>query len=476
MLKRLFFVSVGLGLLLSGCDDRGGRTQKIIEPYSVVPGTPQVETGTPAVLRDDTRATGNFRVSVPSQCDLFQQLSVRKVDILWVVDSSGSMAVKQQRLAANFTGFMNQLVNANPPIDFHIGVVSTDTDDIASRGILRSWSLGANSDNYIACTPLAAGGSSCNVGSLTNASDAFRQMATVGTSGSAVERGLYALYLALTNPNNISSPGTQRFIRPEAALYVVVVSDEDDASCTPMAASPVCTADPGCRCAPESVLNGTGAGVFGSTSYFTRFLETYKGHGMADRVTLAAIVATDGTTGVPSQFGDPSAHVGCCRIPGGGTCPTSGTNPGNYEIAYHGDRYVRVATDTGGVALSVCDDDFSGALASLGYAASGLRRDFRLTRGPRLTDGRTVEVFVAKPSAKSCQVDGNCAAGESCRANRCAKKTVLTDTTTSPVRYQRCENTVLRNSVRFDEVQIPESLSAVEVCYEVDTEFRTNCA
>jgi hypothetical protein len=476
MWNRLPFVTLGLAFLLAGCDDRSGRTQKLAEAYAVVPGTPGAETGTPKVLTDDTRETDGFKVSTPHQCDLFQQLSVRKVDILWVVDSSGSMAVKQARLAANFQGFMNQLVNANPPIDFHIGVVSTDTDDPGSRGVLRTWALSALGGSYISCIPKDSGGSTCNTGTTADAVTAFKQMVTVGTSGSAVERGLYATYLALTNPNNISTGTDARFIRPEAALYVVVVSDEDDASCNPLAPQAVCTADPGCRCAPEGTLAGSSAGAFGSAAYFTRFLETYKGFGNGDRVALAAIVATDPSTSVPSQFGDPSTHVGCCRTSTGAACPTTGTNPGTYEIGYFGDRYVKVATDTGGVAVSICSDDFSGALSSLGYAASGLRRDFRLSRGPFVKTGTPLEVYLAKPSAATCQVDGNCSAGEACKSNRCAKKTLLTSATpVSGARYERCEGSVFRNSVRFDDVSVPESLSAIEFCYDVDPEFKTSC-
>ena len=80
---------------------------------------------------------------------------------------------------------------------------------------------------------------------------------------------------------------------------------------------------------------------------------------------------------------DPTPHVGCCRVlDGSGACPAAGTNDGGMEISYTGSRYAQVAAATGGVTVSICQQDFSGALASLGYAASGLRRDFRLSRGP----------------------------------------------------------------------------------------------
>jgi len=472
---------VVLAAAAAGCDDRSAKATRVHETFTIVPGTPQVDHGQPAVLEDPTRETDAFSINVPRQCDLFQQLSVRKVDILWVVDSSGSMAPKQMRLAQNFQGFMNQLVGAQPPIDFHIAVTSTDTDDPAARGKLRPWSLGGKSGNFIACVPDAQGGTStCNTGSgsTQDAVSAFGQMAQVGTSGSAAERGLLAAYLALTNDENISSDGAERFIRPDAALYVVVVSDEDDASCNPLTQQSVCTADPGCRCAPDVTLSGVGA--YGSTAYFTRFLETYKGYGNEDLVGFAAIVALDDQTQVPSQFGDPNVHVGCCRNIAGGSCPTSGANNGQYEIAYYGGRYVEVAARTGGVAVSICEDDFSGALASLGYAASGLRREFRLTRGPELGVQGSIAsglgLFVSAANAANCQVDGNCPAGQSCRSGRCAQRVPVSIVPASDgAQYVQCEASTFRNIIRFDGSAVPESLSAIEVCYDVAPNFQTTC-
>lgn len=145
---RLLLVVV-MALAASACQDRT-RTRKVLEPFAIVPGTPTVDNGAPAIDTDPTRATDNFGVNVPRQCDTYQQVSVRKVDILWVVDNSGSMGPKQARLAANFNGFIQQLVNANPPIDFHIAVTTTDTDDPARRGALSRWALGALTDDYIA--------------------------------------------------------------------------------------------------------------------------------------------------------------------------------------------------------------------------------------------------------------------------------------------------------------------------------------
>ncbi len=479
MLRARSLGLVVLTLAALGCQDRT-RTRRIVEPFTLVPGDPSADSKAPAVLTEDAGDTNDFQVSVPRQCDVYQQVSVRKVDILWVVDSSGSMGPKQARLAANFSGFIGQLVSANPPIDFHIAVTTTDTDDPAARGALKRWSLLGLSDDFISCQP-SGGTVTCNTGgATTTAVDAFKQMVQVGVTGSAQERGLYAAYLALNNPLNVSTTSVERFVRDDASLYVVVVSDEDDSSCTPLTRQSVCTADPGCHCAPDNTLMGTGA--WGSTGYFTRFFETYKGFGNQDAVALAAIVAVDADAGVPSQFGDPSPHVGCCKSLNGTACPSGGTNDGGYEIAYFGSRYASVAAATGGVTVSICQDDFQGALTALGYAASGLRREFRLTRGPDLHPSGTVAqglfAYVSPSNAANCTVDANCptSAGQVCRGGRCAKRVPVS---LAPVaigaEYVKCDTGGLRNMVRFSGTAVPEPLSTVEVCYEVLPSFQNSC-
>ena len=482
-------LALALAASVMGCNDRT-KTRRILEPYTVVPGTPTVDTGKPGVDIDPTQQTSQFGIATPYQCDSYQQLSVRKVDILWVVDSSGSMAPKQARLIASFNSFISQLVTAQPPIDFHIAVATTDTDDPATRGSLRPWTVGAMNGTYISCSPQMAGGSLCNtsptVGDTASAVSAFNAMvASVGINGSASEKGLLNTYFVLTNPANIDNASTPGFIRADASLYVIVVSDEDDSSCSPLVEQSVCTADPGCRCASDSVLSG--AGGFGATTYFTRFLETYKGYGNAELVALAAVVGDDQGP-VPSQFGDPSSHEGCCHSLNGTPCPTSGGNDGGYEVAYFGSRYVKVANDTGGVAISICQQDdggvadagFSNSLATLGYNASGLRKEFRLSRGPEVLPmggvATGIQLFVSKANAPTCMVDGNCMSGQSCKNNRCADP-VAVSTTAAPngAEYVKCDNNQLRNVVRFDGTAVPESLSTVTVCYDVQANFSNSC-
>ncbi len=65
--------------------------------------------------------------------ETFPLSSIGTADVLFVIDDSGSMAAEQQRLAANFSAFINNLDKANAerasaglePFDFHIAVTTT---------------------------------------------------------------------------------------------------------------------------------------------------------------------------------------------------------------------------------------------------------------------------------------------------------------------------------------------------------------
>ncbi len=50
-----------------------------------------------------------------------------KVDMLFVVDNSGSMSDEQAMLADSFQTFIDQFMLRN--VDFHIGIITTDVTD-----------------------------------------------------------------------------------------------------------------------------------------------------------------------------------------------------------------------------------------------------------------------------------------------------------------------------------------------------------
>ena len=152
------------------------------------------------------------------------------VDVLFVVDNSGSMLEEQENLARNFPQLVDRLEAAE--IDYRVGVV---TSDLGTAPFAEQCEAGEQ--GRLATTP-GEGMESCQMPigpwlertqSGTNAPGddlraAFSCMARRGTSGCGFEQTLESMYRALdptTNPN---------FIREQAALAVVIISDEDDCS------------------------------------------------------------------------------------------------------------------------------------------------------------------------------------------------------------------------------------------------------
>ena len=134
--------------------------------------------------------------------DSFTQESNTDLDVLFVVDNSCSMYEEQMALAVEFEYLLDAMVAEG--IDYHVGVVTTDD-------------------------PALQGANSVIDASLPDPLGAFAAATAVGTVGSGMERGLqYGLEaLQMADAGIYPNDG---FLRDDAILHVVVVSDEDDQS------------------------------------------------------------------------------------------------------------------------------------------------------------------------------------------------------------------------------------------------------
>jgi hypothetical protein len=156
------------------------------------------------------------------------------------------------------------------------------------------------------------------------------------------------------------------------------------------------------------------------------------------------------------------------------------------EVAYYGDRYIQVAANTGGTAISI-RGNFANALQSLGFAVSGLRNDFRLSRGP-FTD--SLEAYLTQVNAKKCTLDNECPSPQKCRSGACATQITVGarnfgacvpsvpppwDGGTAPplVDYCKCDSGAFRNIMRFPDA--PPAQSSIEICYDVNSNFNQAC-
>ena len=141
--------------------------------------------------------------------DSFTQDGEVSVDILFVIDNSGSMYSNQLNLMNNFDSFINAFVSAG--VDYQIALITTDNASFVG-GIITS----------------------STADPITEFND---QVDTIGTTGSAYERGLLYAYNATSGGGDASPTSSTGFFRESARLVVVYVSDEPDGGGSSMAPS-----------------------------------------------------------------------------------------------------------------------------------------------------------------------------------------------------------------------------------------------
>ncbi|RMG73595.1 MAG: hypothetical protein D6722_03530 [Bacteroidetes bacterium] len=142
------------------------------------------------------------------QVDRFVQLEASSsVDILWVVDNSGSMASSQDNLGRNFDRFITHFTGREAELlDFRMAVVTTDPEEggaFVAGKILDKAQAMADRDSFM---------------------QDFRELVRVGTQGSGNECGLLNMAAALRRPEQ------RAFFRDDAILVVNILTDEPDKS------------------------------------------------------------------------------------------------------------------------------------------------------------------------------------------------------------------------------------------------------
>jgi len=188
------------------------------------------------VERPVNRVTQATPIRVP-------QNAQNKVDILFMVDNSPSMDAMQSELKARFGDFFKvfqDLAAKGTFADLHIGVVTSDygagRGDMAGgcdpspggqRGILQASNggcAGPSGKRYIEYRF----GENGATGNVTDLVGAFTCMASVGSKGCGFEHQLESVYAALHN--TVENAG---FLRDDALLVIVFVTNEDDGSAPP---------------------------------------------------------------------------------------------------------------------------------------------------------------------------------------------------------------------------------------------------
>lgn len=249
----------------------------------------------------------------PVQLDRIVQQTEPKVDVLFVVDNSSSMGEEQDALQQNFPMFMDYFLGSG--LDYHIAMVSTDVQLADHSGRLRVF----NGYNYIDVDNPAPqqtfAGFTSTLGVLTGSQESGRAAAYA------------AVELRQNDPRNIG------FIRPEAELHLIFVSDTFDNSSQP------------------------------TRSEFLQWAAALKSR--PGLVTMHAIV----------------------QLPGD-NCP-GWLRPGVDYIDY--------AMTTGGEVGSICVEDWEPVLDRLGLQVAGLKDEFFLSRIPVTDPELLLEVRAVVP-------------------------------------------------------------------------------
>ncbi len=253
--------------------------------------------------------------------DEWAQSPNNEVDILFIVDDSASMAEEQEALSAGFEDFIGNMVDT--ATDFHLGVISTSFEYAnPNRGqLIGTPAFLTVNDDYVA---------------------GFQDRVGIGTGGSDKEKGLEAAAYALSP--TLLGGAHAGFIRPEASLLIVVVSDEED-----------CSDDAALEGQPPDTCYTRKDDLVPVEEYVDAFQNMKVNK---DMVQLAAIVGIDD--------GCPDAFVGT--------------------------RYLELAGYTRGVVGNICSTDWGGIMFDVGLNASSIKATFTLTFAAVVDESFTVHV------------------------------------------------------------------------------------
>ena len=338
--------------------------------------------------------------------ETFVQEAEPKLDVLWVIDNSVSMRAEQDKVAAEASAFFQRLLGE--AVDYHVGVITSDPNE---GGVLRRSGRSVEGCDRCRFIGRSVPCSDPNDASTCPALDVFREMVLVGTEGSVLERpfeqvanavGLTVLDRESQTPMLDPETGrpllrapdeNQGFLRDDANLMVLFVSDEDEG------------------------LKQVGPPV----RYYERLLTLLK-RGTEARVLVGAIMGWPIEGQFDSQL--PLIEEACSFIrpawEGGseeGAVRAALQDPGgcvdvrspNAEDAFAevGRRYAELSCRMGGVVTNICNPDYRDALQVLSNSAVRLGKEFVLRFASELDRGEDCRMFTGDEEALDCDEDGS---------------------------------------------------------------------
>ncbi len=225
--------STGIDTATPGAGTSSSGTTTTVDPETGSFSSGSTVTTEPAVEDDDLDPPEppiTFDIGITPDFGEFDD-GCNAVDFVFVIDNSGSMFGAQTNLVANFPAFIDGIQATLVDVDsFHVGIATSDAyagNPAACRqlGALVTTTAGADSSNAM-CGPYAEGFS--YITEQDDLSTSFQCAARVGTSGDAGELPMNAVEAAIGPLLNAEGACNEGFIRDEALLVVVVITDEAD--------------------------------------------------------------------------------------------------------------------------------------------------------------------------------------------------------------------------------------------------------
>ncbi len=251
--------------------------------------------------------------------DTFTQTDGEQVDVLFVVDNTGTMVEEHPRLVSAMPAFAAAARARSG--DMHVAVTTTGIEPVSD-----ACPGGAQGGEAGRLVPADGSGPRLLTSSMPDLGARLQANVQVGACAN-VEQGFEAVRRALSPPlvNGADDPrtplpndGNLGFLRDAASLVVVFVGDEDDHS-------------------PDTVAT------------YVQFLRSLKGRGQPQRVMTHAIA------------------------PDAGGCATAGGS---------GERYAEAVGLTGGTLLSACAPDYAPLLTQIAESSLGPQSHFPLSATP----------------------------------------------------------------------------------------------
>jgi hypothetical protein len=190
--------------------------------------------GGPTPARNDSPEEVLLPGEAPAAPDggLTPVVGCNKIDFLFMIDNSLSMLQEQSNLTASFPGFMQVVGESVQASDHHVMVIDTDGWD----GEGTQASAEACEDTIGAGKRSSSDGEDCGIVGARryiepgqpDLEGVFSCLGDVGTFGDFGEQQMDAVLRAVSPAENASTGCNAGFLRDDAILVVVLVTDEDD--------------------------------------------------------------------------------------------------------------------------------------------------------------------------------------------------------------------------------------------------------